>query len=234
MVDYFSFQAGSAYPTLLAVLYTVLLAFLLSTSIAFTYYFTTVKGKQSKDFFQALVLAAVVAATVMQAIGDSLAIGLGMLGALAIIRFRTNLENPRDIIFMFAALAAGLACGVYGFTISVVGTIGFCLVALLLKLTPIYRDEEVVARFRFRLPFDSPNADNIKTMLNTDSQNFILEEMRVREAVTSTEDGTETPKSIEYNYKLFFKDEKSYKKLVDKLSDVSDIQEFRINLLRTR
>ena len=152
MIDYFSFQAGTEYPTLSAVFYTVLLSFMLSTAVAITYYFTTPKDKKMQDFFQALILSAVVASTVMQAIGDSMAIGLGMLGALAIIRFRTNLENPRDIIFMFATLAAGLACGVYGFVIALVGTLGFCAAAWILHFTHINAREGMGAKLRFRLP----------------------------------------------------------------------------------
>ena len=73
---------------------------------------------------------------VMQAIGDSLARGLGMIGALAIIRFRTVFKDPRDIIFMFAALASGIACGVYGFSVGVIGTITFCAAAFVLYYSP--------------------------------------------------------------------------------------------------
>jgi uncharacterized membrane protein YhiD involved in acid resistance len=72
----------------------------------------------------------------MMAIGDSLARGLGVFGAMAIIRFRTRIDDPRDVLFLFAALSTGLAIGVYGFTISFVGSILFCLVAALLHFSP--------------------------------------------------------------------------------------------------
>src|SRR5690606_40617042 len=84
-----------------------------------------------KNFFQALILGAVVTTMVMMAIGDSLARGLGVFGAMAIIRFRTRIEDPRDVLFLFAALSTGLAVGVYGFTISFVGIVLFVLVAAL-------------------------------------------------------------------------------------------------------
>ena len=47
-----------------------------------------------------------------------------MLGSLAIIRFRPNLKDSRDIIFMFDSLAAGISCGVSGFGIAIVGSVG--------------------------------------------------------------------------------------------------------------
>lgn len=114
----------------------MLLSFALSTLIAIVYEKTFRGLSYSRNFVQALVLSSIVAATVMQAIGDSLARGLGMLGALAIIRFRTNLKDPRDIIFMFAGLAAGIACGVYGYGIAIGGTLSFCIVAIILYFSP--------------------------------------------------------------------------------------------------
>jgi hypothetical protein len=55
---------------------------------------------------------------------------------MAIIRFRTRIDDPRDVLFLFAALSTGLAVGVYGFTVSFAGTILFCAVAALLHFSP--------------------------------------------------------------------------------------------------
>jgi hypothetical protein len=70
----------------------------------YTYEKTFLGLSYSRNFVQALVLSSVVAATVMQAIGDNVGRGLGMLGALSIVRFRTSFKDPRDIMFLFAAL----------------------------------------------------------------------------------------------------------------------------------
>lgn len=121
----------------MAVLFTLMLAFSLSVVIAITYYKTTVGPDFSTSFLQALILSPIVAAMIIQAIGDSVAIGLGLLGALAVIRFRTNFKNPRNIIFLFAALAIGISCGVFGYTIAIVGTLVFSLLAFALYLSPI-------------------------------------------------------------------------------------------------
>lgn len=137
MPDFLTLQVSSAHPALLTVLYTVLLAFLLSTLIGFTYIRTFRGLSFSRNYVQSLILGSIVAATVMQAIGDSLAHGLGMLGALAIIRFRTTFKDSRDILFMFASLAAGISCGVGGYVIGVVGTLGFIVIALVLASTPL-------------------------------------------------------------------------------------------------
>lgn len=124
------------YPQLINITYSFAWAFLLSSIVAITHRLTFTGESYPKNFFQALILGAIVTTMVMMAIGDSLARGLGVFGAMAIIRFRTRIDDPRDVLFLFAALSTGLAIGVYGFTISFVGTILFCFVAFLLHYSP--------------------------------------------------------------------------------------------------
>jgi hypothetical protein len=123
------------YPQLVNITYSFLWAFLLSSMIAITHRLTFTGDYYARNFFQSLILGAVVTTMVMMAIGDSLARGLGVFGAMAIIRFRTRIDDPRDVLFLFAALSTGLAIGVYGFTISFVGTVLFCGVAAILHFS---------------------------------------------------------------------------------------------------
>ena len=128
------------YPQLVNITYSFLWAFVLACLIAVTHKLTFTGEYYPRNFFQSLVLGAVVTTLVMMAIGDSLARGLGVFGAMAIIRFRTRIDDPRDVLFLFAALSTGLAIGVYGYTISFVGSILFCLVAALLHFSPFRSD----------------------------------------------------------------------------------------------
>ncbi len=136
MFELFPDQPVYEYPQLVNITYSFLWAFLLASVIAITHKLTFTGDYYPKNFFQSLILGAVVTTLVMMAIGDSLARGLGVFGAMAIIRFRTRIDDPRDVLFLFAALSTGLAIGVYGFTISFVGVILFCLVAALLHFSP--------------------------------------------------------------------------------------------------
>ena len=135
MLDISSLQYNAENPNLITVIYTVCSALGLGILISFTYSNTTSEVNRHNHFLQALVLVTIVAATIIQAIGDSVARGLGMLGALSIIRFRTTVRDPRNIVFIFSAIAAGIACGVFGFLIALVGTVAFCMTAFLLKYT---------------------------------------------------------------------------------------------------
>ena len=125
MFELFSDQPVYDYPTLINVGYSLIWAFALSSLIAITHRITYTGPEYPKHLFQSLALGSIVAAMVMMAIGDSLARGLGAFGALAMIRFRTRISDPRNILFIFASLSSGLAVGVYGFTIAFAGTILF-------------------------------------------------------------------------------------------------------------
>jgi hypothetical protein len=126
MQEFLSLYSKMENPTLEMVLFTFLLAFLCSVSIGFTYYFTTPTTLKTANYIQALVLSSVIATMILQSIGDNVASGLGIIGALTIINFRTAFRDPRDIIFMFAALGVGIACGSYVFVIAAAGTAMFC------------------------------------------------------------------------------------------------------------
>ncbi len=124
------------FPSFKKALISFLLAFVLSSVIAFTYHFTDRKTAFSRNFYQSLVLSSLVSCMVIMAVGNNLAAGFGVIGAIAIIRFRMRIENPRNIIFIFASLSVGIATGVYGYSIALAGTIAFCSIALILYFSP--------------------------------------------------------------------------------------------------
>jgi len=219
MLDLLTLQATSVNAPLITVIYTVLLAFVLSTLIALTYERTFKGLSYSRNYIQALVLAAIVAATVMHAIGDSLARGLGMLGALAIIRFRTNLKDPRDIIFMFASLAAGISCGVSGFSIAVVGSLGFCLAAGILYLAPFGQARHYDGMLRFSIE----NAEDSKSELTAVLDRFC----KVFALITLRETAQE--KRLEYAYHIKLRKGTDDADLVEALQNIQTVK--GINLL---
>lgn len=105
----------------------LLLSFALSLTIAWVYVATYRGLSYVRSFATTLAIAGVVSALVMLAIGDDVARGLGLVGALTVIRFRTSLKDTRDLMFAFAALGVGVACGVLAFAVAILGTAVFCL-----------------------------------------------------------------------------------------------------------
>jgi uncharacterized membrane protein YhiD involved in acid resistance len=230
MLDYLSLQGSSENPTFITILFTVLLAFLLSSLIAYTYDKTTEQVTIPVGFLQAIILAAIVAATVMQAIGDSLARGLGMLGALAIIRFRTNLRAPRNMVFTFASLAAGIACGVYGFTIGVVGTIAFCVFAFILRFSPLhFSTTTLTGVLKFDLPKSSEELLDVEMIL----KRFCKKHAQIRFQISKPkvkENKVPLPeKLLSYEYHLKLKKESDAILLDSAIAELATIRSVKIN-----
>lgn len=180
MFDLFPDQPVYDYPTFINVGYSLVWAFALSSLIAITHRITYSGPEYPKHLFQSLALGSIVAAMVMMAIGDSLARGLGAFGALAMIRFRTRVQDPRNILFIFASLSSGLAVGVYGFTIAFAGTILFCGMALVLHYTNFTTRGQIKAELSIRMQ----NADarsSIQQSLEVYTQQYHEKGTTIRE-----------------------------------------------------
>ncbi len=198
-------------------------SFILSTIIAVTYEKTFRGLSYSRNFIQSIILSSIVAATVMQAIGDSLASGLGMMGALAIIRFRTSLKDPRDIIFMFAALASGIACGVGGYDIAAAGTVGFCIAAFILYLSPFGQTGYYDGMLRFNMANDPESRIKLGEILKNNCKVFAL--ITLRDIAQGSR--------MDYAYHIKMKRQKSKDELVQELNTINDIKGVSLLLQET-
>ena len=184
MFDQLTFTNELSQQPLRAVALSLLASVFLSFLLVVTYRITTRSLVERRELLQGLALLSIVATMVMQAIGDSLARGLGMLGALSIIRFRTSLTSPRDMAFVFASLAAGIACGVFGFAIAFLGTCAFCLVAIALSVrrpTPT-EPHQLVGDARVEAPVGSEALAQAHALLDAAAVTLRLEEVRYRDA----------------------------------------------------
>jgi len=116
---------------------TLALALALGLSVAIVYRLSVPGRILSPAMQSSLVLLAMVAAMVMMVIGNNLARAFSLVGALAIVRFRTPLRSPWDISFVFFGLAAGIGCGVMAYDVAVIGTMMVSLAVLALHVIPL-------------------------------------------------------------------------------------------------
>lgn len=154
------------------------MAFLLSSVIGVTYIKTFRGLSYSRTYVQSVILSSMIAATVIHAIDDSLARGLGMMGTLAIIRFRSSFKDPRDIMFMFASLAAGIGCGVVAYNVAVIGTLGFVMTAFLLHYTPLGQSSSFDGMLRFNIKNSDEDRLELENLLKKYCRNFVLITLR--------------------------------------------------------
>lgn len=178
MLDFISLQITTENATIVSLIYSVLLAFVLSTLIAITYEKTYRALSYSRNYVQTLILISIVSATVMQAVGDSLARGLGIMAAMAVIRFRTNFKDSRDIVFIFASLAVGVSCGVNGFAIAIVGALAFIIAAHILYITPFGSSSYFDGMLRFSLENSKMARDSLETVMQKHCKSFALITLR--------------------------------------------------------
>jgi hypothetical protein len=116
-------------------LVAVLGAYVLSQAIAFVYIWTHQGISYSRSLVVTLVVAGLISTVLMLSIGNNLARGFGIVGTLALIRFRTQMPDPLDMIFVFASFAAGVAAGTGNIATGAIGTAVFLLVVAVLQLT---------------------------------------------------------------------------------------------------
>jgi len=111
----------------------LMLAMICGAVVSVVYRVSIADRIPSAAMMVSLVLLAVIGAMVMMVIGNNIARAFSLVGALAIIRFRTRLASPLDITFVFFSLAAGIAAGVFAFQVAALGTAVVGLTALVLQ-----------------------------------------------------------------------------------------------------
>lgn len=97
--------------SLIQALVTMLLAILFGFLIYYTYRKTFSGVIYSKNFNISLMGACIITSVIVITISSNIALSLGMVGALSIVRFRTAVKEAIDVVYMFWAITVGIVCG---------------------------------------------------------------------------------------------------------------------------
>ena len=101
----------------------ILLSFLLSLIVKFTYV-KVGRALNDKDYFSdTFIPLAIITTLVITVIKFSLALSLGLVGALSIVRFRAAIKEPEELVYLFFIIAIGLANGANQFILSIIATV---------------------------------------------------------------------------------------------------------------
>lgn len=115
-----------------AMIFSLVTAFLIAMFIIFVYRKTFCGIVYNRSLVLCIVMLAMVTAMIIRTINSNLALSLGMVGALSIVRFRTAIKEPIDTAFMFWAITAGIMAGAGIYLVSIVGS---AVLGLLFYLT---------------------------------------------------------------------------------------------------
>ena len=122
-------------------IYTATVALLVTSALALyifvVYRVVTRKTFYSKTFNISLAGIALITAGVIVTIQSSIVVSLGMVGALSIVRFRTAVKDPMDLMFLFWSIAVGIICGTGLAEIAIILSIIITVGILILNGLPV-------------------------------------------------------------------------------------------------
>jgi uncharacterized membrane protein YhiD involved in acid resistance len=119
------------------VILAIVMSFVINLLI-FYIYRKTFKGViYNRQFNIGLVLTGLVVTLVVLPISSNVALSLGMVGALSIVRFRTAIKDPKDIVFTFWTITVGIICGAGLYMIAIIGVPVIAAMLVVLERTNI-------------------------------------------------------------------------------------------------
>ena len=113
-------------------LYAILISAVLASIVKFVYVRISRTLNDREHFSEIFVPLAIITTLVITVIKFSLALSLGLVGALSIVRFRAAIKEPEELVYLFFIIAIGLANGANQFLVSIISTF-FIISVLLIK-----------------------------------------------------------------------------------------------------
>ena len=117
--------------TLESILLRITMAAVIGAFLFLSYRLSHSGSIYSIKFNVSLVALTLITTTVMIVIGNNIALSLGMVGALSIVRFRTAIKDSRDTVYIFWAIVVGICCGAGDYMTASAGSAVVFLVMLL-------------------------------------------------------------------------------------------------------
>ena len=195
----------------------LLLAFVLSVFIVNIYRWTHAEIPQ-KSFTDTLIILCMLISVVMVIIGDSIARAFSLVGALSIIRFRTAIQNPRDIGFVFYALAVGMAIGAGNPSVAVLAT--FLMGITILGM--YYWHEHFSNGNEFSLEFCLPPDPSYESVYRSVFDKYLIYERLLEKRIKKTQ-------LIELKFWVRLENPQEWLEFFNKLSEIENVTEVKMD-----
>ncbi len=167
----------------------------------------------STALVSSLIALSMITAVVIMVIGNNLARAFGLVGAMSIIRFRTAIKDTQDIVFIFFALAVGMASGVGLYMVAIIGTLTIGIVMYVLsKLSfGMPRKRELLLQFTYESVDEAE--PGYLSVIKDECRDFKLINVK-------------SPRSdfFELSYYVKLKDKNRAKELIGKLSKIPGVK----------
>lgn len=108
------------------------------------YRLITRKTFYNKNFNISLAALTLITAIVILTVQANIVISLGMVGALSIVRFRTAIKDPMDLVFLFWSISVGISCGAGMVEIAIIGSLLLTIIIFLLDRIPVAKAANIL------------------------------------------------------------------------------------------
>ena len=188
-----------------SILLSLITAFMISVFIIWIYKKTYTGVVYSKSFSLSILMLALVTTLIIQTISSNIALSLGMVGALSIVRFRTAVKEPVDTGFMFWAITAGIMAGANLYLASIIGSLMLEILYYICYMMGL----KMNSKYLVIVKYDDSVEDDIKNILSK------LKKYKLKSK-------SKSKNNVEMTFEVELND--GTQKLVDKISKIDGVQ----------
>lgn len=188
-----------------SILLSLITAFMISVFIIWIYKKTYTGVVYSKSFSLSILMLALVTTLIIQTISSNIALSLGMVGALSIVRFRTAVKEPVDTGFMFWAITAGIMAGANLYLASIIGSLMLGILYYICYMMGL----KMNSKYLVIVKYDDSVEDDIKNILSK------LKKYKLKSK-------SKSKNNVEMTFEVELND--CTQKLVDKISKIDGVQ----------
>lgn len=202
-----------------AIVFSLLLAFLIGHFIGWVYMWTHKGLSYSQAFVSSLVVIPVVVAMMMALMAGNIVIAFGLLAVFAVVRFRNVLKDTRDTTFILWAIMEGLGVGTRCYSTSLIGAIGVAMVLIYLRITA----------FGARHRYDAVLSLQVTGLAAGDA---VLQRILRRHVLRSRLVGEQrlTDEGLSLSYRLLLRDPSRYEEFRSALREVEEFQHVSLSM----
>lgn len=204
----YNMLAGGTELSTMTVLFRLCLAGIIGIYVFFLYKHESKAAFYSKDLNITISGLPIVIAALMIAMQSNLIVSLGMVGALSIVRFRTAIKNPLDLLYLFWSISAGILCGVGLIVLALLASTVITALIIILQIIPLGKTSSIVV---LRTSKDDVDWESVGNSLKKHAKN-------VKEKSRSLQSG-----QTEVIYELVSGDEEALMKELNNFEQIDDI-----------
>lgn len=139
---------------IIEICFAVTLSFVIGLIIGCVYKFTHTGFGYSQSFVMTLIMMCTVISLVILVVGSNIAGAFSFAGALAVIRFRMSLREPKDIAYVLFATAAGLAVGAGAYIVALIGVVLLSIFIIIMSKLNLFAPNNTTKKLKVVIPED--------------------------------------------------------------------------------